>query len=84
MMDRSIAMMMLMLLASTLPMAHAAQDRSLEPFPLIETGERVVATPEGGHPFYTKYINAGGVVIVSSDAVPDAALIAAYRMVLHT
>ena len=64
-------------------MVHAAQDRNLEPFPLIETGQRVVAPPEGVHPFYTKYINAAGVVIVSSDAVPDAALTAAYRTIVH-
>ncbi len=75
--------LLLLLSASALPMAHAAQVRNQAPFPLIETGERVVAPPEGAHPFYTKYINADGVVIVSSDAVPDAALIAAYRTVLH-
>ncbi len=64
-------------------MAYAIQGPAVESFPLIETGEQVVAPPEGAHPFYTKYINAGGVVIVSSDAVPDAALIGAYRTILH-
>jgi len=63
--------------------AAAAQDRVREPFPRIETGARVVAPPDGVHPFYAKYINAGGVLIVSSDAVPDAALLAAYRTILH-
>ena len=60
-----------------------AQDRNLEPFPLVETGARVVSPPDGVHSFYTKYINADGVVIVSSDAVPDAALTAAYRTIVH-
>ncbi len=64
-------------------MAYAIQDQVVEPFPLIETGEQVVAPPDGTHLFYTKYINADGVVIVSSDAVPDAALIGAYRTILH-
>ena len=64
-------------------MAYATQDQAVEPFPLIETGEQVVAPPDGAPFFYTKYINAGGVVIVSSDAVPDAALIGAYRTILH-
>ena len=63
--------------------ADAAQDQEVAAFALIETGERVVAPPAGAHAFYTKYINAGGVVIVSSDAVPDAALTAAYRTILH-
>ena len=64
--------------------ANAAQERRrLDPFPVVETGERVIAAPTGVHPFYTKYINAEGIIVVSSDAVPDAALIAARRLILH-
>ena len=59
------------------------QDVSLDSFPVVETGARVITPPPGVHPFYTRYINAGGVVIVSSDEVPDEALIAAYRTILH-
>ncbi|MEE2649730.1 MAG: hypothetical protein VX389_07140, partial [Acidobacteriota bacterium] len=70
-------------LASAATMAYAIQDQAVESFSLIETGEQVVAPPDGTPLFYTKYINAGGVVIVSSDAVPDAALIGAYRTILH-
>jgi len=50
---------------------------------LVETGENVIAPPAGTDPFYKKYINADGIVIVSSDQVPDAALTAARRTVLH-
>jgi hypothetical protein len=50
---------------------------------VVETGERVIAPPAGAHPFYKKYINAAGVVIVSSEKVPDAALLAARQLILH-
>jgi hypothetical protein len=43
----------------------------------------VTAPPDGVDPFYAKAIDAEGVLIVSSAAVPDAALIAARRNVLH-
>ncbi len=56
---------------------------SIAPVALVETGETVIAPPAGTDPFYKKYINADGIVIVSSEKVPDAALIAARRTVLH-
>jgi len=56
---------------------------SIPPIALVETGENVTAPPAGTDSFYKKYINAGGIVIVSSERVPDAALIAARRTVLH-
>ncbi len=46
-------------------------------------GETVTEPPEGVPPFYRKYLDAEGVEIVSSDAVPDAALVAARRNILH-
>ena len=55
----------------------------LERVASLETGERVTAPPPGAHSFYEKYINADGVTIVSSAGVPDEALIAARRTVLH-
>jgi alpha-glucosidase len=55
---------------------------NLTPFPLVETGDSVIPSPEGVHPFYKKYINADGVVIVSSDNVPDSALLAARKTIL--
>jgi alpha-glucosidase len=54
----------------------------IAPFPLVETGDSVLPAPEGVHPFYKKYINADGVVIVSSDNVPDVALLAARQTIL--
>jgi len=62
--------------------AGTACARGMKPFPLVETGDRVIAPPAGVHPFYKKYINAGGVLIVSSQKVPDAALAAARVTVL--
>jgi hypothetical protein len=62
--------------------AEAAPARIMKPFPLVETGDRVIAPPAGVHPFYKKYSNAGGVIIVSSKNVPDAALVAARETVL--
>ena len=55
----------------------------IAPFPVVETGDRVIAPPEGVHPFYKKYINASGVVIVSSEKVPDAALLTVRKTILH-
>ena len=55
----------------------------LKPFPLVETGATVIVPPKGVHPFYKKYINADGIIIVSSDRVPNAALIVARKTVLH-
>jgi len=45
--------------------------------------ETVTEPPPGIDPFYRKYLDAQGVEIVSSDAVPDAALVATRRTVLH-
>jgi len=60
-------------------------DRPIEikPFPLVETGDTVIAPPKGVLAFYKKYINAGGIIIVSSDRVPNAALVAARKTVLY-
>jgi hypothetical protein len=55
----------------------------LKPFPIVETGDNVIDPPEGVHPFYKKYINADGIIIVSSDKVPNAALIVSRKTVLH-
>ena len=55
-------------------------DQHIPPIPLIETHHALVTPPPGVHPFYTKYLNAyeddytRGIVIVTSDAVPDRAL----------
>jgi hypothetical protein len=57
-------------------------EERMAPFPVVETGDSVIPPPEGVHPFYKKYINADGVVIVSSENVPDSALRAARRTVL--
>ncbi len=57
-------------------------EERMAPFPVVETGDSVITPPEGVHPFYKKYINADGVVIVSSENVPDSALRAARRTVL--
>jgi hypothetical protein len=46
-------------------------------------GETLTPPPPGIDPFYTKAVDAEGILIVSSDAVPDAALVAARRTVLH-
>jgi hypothetical protein len=61
----------------------ADRPHDLKPFPLVETGDRVINPPEGVHPFYKKYINADGIIIVSSDKVPDVALIASRKMVIY-
>tara|TARA_B100001079_G_scaffold145675_1_gene124714 strand:+ start:146 stop:991 length:846 start_codon:yes stop_codon:yes gene_type:complete len=59
------------------------QDEVFAAFPVIETGGKVIIPPLGVHAFYQKYINAEGILIVSSANVPDAALLAARRTVLH-
>lgn len=70
------------LFAFALLTAEAAPVRSLKPFPLVETGDRVITPPAGVHPFYKRYINGGGVIIVSSEKVSDAALVAARKTVV--
>lgn len=57
-------------------------EERMAPFPLVETGDSVISSPDGVHPFYKKYINADGVVIVSSENVPDSALLAARKTIL--
>ncbi len=59
------------------------ENRDSKPFPIVETRDKVIAPPEGCHPFYKKYINANGVVIVGSEKVSDAAMITARKTVLH-
>ena len=53
---------------------------SLPPTPLVESGDRIIAPPEGVHPFYKKYMNVyvddyrHGSPIITSEEVPDAAI----------
>ena len=54
-----------------------------EPFPIVYTGDNVIEPPEGVHPFYKKYINADGIVIVGSANVADAALLTARSAILR-
>ena len=55
-------------------------DQHIPPIPLIETNHKIVTPPPGVHPFYRKYANAyeddytKGIVIITSDAVPDRAI----------
>ena len=55
-------------------------DQHIPPIPLIETNHKIVTPPPGVHPFYRKYVNAyeddytKGIVIITSDAVPDRAI----------
>ena len=55
-------------------------DQHIPPIPLIETNHKIVTPPLGVHPFYRKYVNAyeddytRGIVIITSDAVPDRAI----------
>ncbi len=60
-----------------------AEESSLEPFPVVYTGDKVIQPPEGVHPYYKKYINADGIVLVGSENVADAALLAARRTILR-
>jgi alpha-glucosidase len=58
-------------------------ETSFEPFPVVRTGDSVIEPPEGVHPFYKKYVNADGIVIVGSENVADAALLTARRTILR-
>ena len=55
-------------------------DQHIPPIPLVETNHKIVTPPPGVHPFYRKYVNAyeddytKGIVIITSDAVPDRAI----------
>ena len=60
-----------------------ADESSIEPFPVVYTGDHVIKPPNGVHPFYKKYINADGIVIVGSENVADAALLDARRTILR-
>ncbi len=53
------------------------------PFSVVETGDNVIDPPQDVDPFYKKYITANGVVIVGSEKVSDAALLAARKTILH-
>ncbi len=53
------------------------------PFSLVDTGDNVIEPPEGVHPFYKKYINADGIVVVGSENVADAALLETRRTILR-
>ena len=79
-MSISLAMV---LLGSTGYCQDEIEDRNFKPFPVVETGDKVITPPEGVHPFYKKYINANGVVIVGSENVADAALLVARKTVIH-
>lgn len=58
-------------------------ENRFEPFPVVHTGDKVIEPPEGVHPFYKKYINADGIVVVGSENVADAALLEARRTILR-
>lgn len=53
------------------------------PVAAVDDREIVTTPPTGVDPFYRKALDAEGILIVSSAAVPDAALIATRRNVLH-
>ena len=53
------------------PYQSEADESSFEPFPVVYTGDNVINPPEGVHPFYKKYINADGIVLVGSENVAD-------------
>lgn len=58
-------------------------DSGAEPSGPAADAETVTAPPPSIDPFYRKYLDADGVAIVSSDAVANAALVAARRNILH-
>ncbi len=58
-------------------------ENSFEPFPTVHTGDTVIEPPQGVHPFYRKYVNADGIVIVGSENVADAALLTARSTILR-
>lgn len=68
--------------SNTLQAQEDSDDLEFKPFPKVETGENVITPPEGIHPFYKKYINANGILIVGSEKVRDASLRAARKTVL--
>ena len=53
---------------------------SIPPTPLVESGDKIIAPPEGVHPFYKRYMNVyvddyrHGCPIITSGEVPDAAI----------
>jgi hypothetical protein len=86
---RTLLATLMLISVVTLLLANAAhcqdesEGRDFKPFPVVETGDKVIAPPEGCHPFYKKYINANGVVIVGSEKVSDASMLAARKTILH-
>ena len=86
---RTLATSLLSIALTLSMLGSAAQDRDdpedsdFKPFPVVETGDKVITPPEGVHPFYKKYITANGVVIVGAEKVRDASLLAARKTILH-
>ena len=66
-----------------MPLADGGAAFQIKPFALIETGDQVTTPPAGVPGFYRKYLNADGIVIVSSAQVPDAALVAARATIMQ-
>ncbi len=62
---------------------NEADESRFEPFPLVQTGHTVIEPPKAVHAFYKKYINADGILIVGSENVTDAALLAARSTILR-
>lgn len=67
--------------------AARAQERAIQPKPLVDDYIRTaIGTPPatlGLDPFYKKYTDAIGIAILSSEKVPDAALLVARDIVIH-
>ena len=49
--------------------------RDFKPYDYIYTGNNVITPPNSFNPFYKKYLNAGGIPIIASENVSDAALV---------
>lgn len=67
------------------PTAATRPTATPTPQPITPDGQRPrpVPAPLGLDPFYKKYLDADGIPIVSSQKVPDAALMAAHEIVTH-
>ena len=68
--------------SESLPVSSLADNRTIATGD-VSAAETVTKPPVGIDSFYRKHLDAEGVTIVSSDAVPDAALVAARRNILH-
>lgn len=71
----------LFLLIFSCKLAEDYIDNPLLPSIKINTGRKVVKPPSG-YSFYTKYINAGGLVILSNNEVDDEYLLSAFDITL--